>query len=60
MLKIEQNKIAVSWWDMSDLIKDLAEKIGTILSILLKKNSDISTEENETTENTQSLSKVAS
>ena len=27
MLKIEQNKIAVSWWDMSDLIKDLAEKI---------------------------------
>ena len=27
MLKIEPNKIAVSWWDMSDLIKDLAEKI---------------------------------
>ena len=40
--------------------KDLAEKIGTILSILLKKNSVISTEENETKENTQSLSKVAS
>ena len=40
--------------------KDLAEKIGTLLSILLKKNSVISTEENETTENTQSLSKVAS
>ena len=40
--------------------KDLAEKIGTILSILLKKNSAISTEENETTENTQSLSSVAS
>ena len=34
--------------------------IGTLLSILLKKNSAISTEENETTENTQSLSKVAS
>ena len=40
--------------------KDLAEKIGTLLSILLQKNSAISTEENETTENTQSLSKVAS
>ena len=40
--------------------KDLSEIIGTLLSILLKKNSVISTEENETTENTQSLSKVAS
>ena len=40
--------------------KNLSEKIGTLLSILLKKNSVISTEENETTENTQSLSKVAS
>ena len=40
--------------------KDLAEKIGTLLSILLNKNSAISTEENEITENTQSLSKVAS
>ena len=40
--------------------KDLSEKIGTLLSILLKKNSAISTEKNETTENTQSLSKVAS
>ena len=40
--------------------KNLAEKIGTLFSILLKKNSDISTEENETKENTQSLSKVAS
>ncbi len=27
MLKYNENKIAVSWWDMSDLIKDLAEKI---------------------------------
>ena len=27
MLKIESNKISVSWWDMVDLIKDLAEKI---------------------------------
>ena len=40
--------------------KDLSEKIGTLLSILLKKNSAISTEENETTKDTQSLSKVAS
>ena len=40
--------------------KDLTKKIGTLLSILLKKNSVISTEENETTKNTQSLSRVAS
>ena len=40
--------------------KNLSEKIGTLLSILLNKNSAISTEENETTENTQSLTKVAS
>ena len=40
--------------------KDLSEKIGTLLSILLNKNSDISTEDNETTEDNQSLSKVAS
>ena len=40
--------------------KNLSEKIGTLLSILLKKNSDISTEENETSENNQSLTKAAS
>ena len=40
--------------------KNLAEKIGTLLSILLKKNSAISTEENETSEDSQSLSKAAS
>ena len=40
--------------------KDLPEKIGTLLSILLKKNSAISAEENETSEDTQSLSKAAS
>ncbi|WP_440655325.1 acetyl-CoA carboxylase carboxyltransferase subunit beta [Candidatus Pelagibacter sp. HIMB1506] len=40
--------------------KDLSSKIGTLLSILLKKNSDISSEENETSENTQQFSKVAS
>ena len=26
MLKIQDNKIAVSWWDMTDLIKDLTKK----------------------------------
>ena len=40
--------------------KDLAEKIGTLLSILLKKNSVINSEENETSEDTQSLTKAAS
>ena len=40
--------------------KDLASKIGTLLSILLKKNSDISAEQNETSEDSQSLTKVAS
>ena len=40
--------------------KDLKNRIGTLLSILLKKNSDISTVENETREDNQSLSKVAS
>ena len=40
--------------------KDITSTIGTLLSILLKKNSDISAEENETSENTQQLSKVAS
>jgi acetyl-CoA carboxylase carboxyl transferase subunit beta len=29
---------------------DLSSKIGTLLSILLKKNSDISSEQNETAE----------
>ena len=40
--------------------KDLSEKIGTLLSILLKKNSVISTDENEITKDTQSFSRVAS
>ena len=40
--------------------KDLSSKIGTLLSILLKKNSVISSEENETSENPQSLTKAAS
>ena len=40
--------------------KDIPKTLETLLSILLKKNSDISAEENETSENTQQLSKVAS
>ena len=40
--------------------KDLASKIGTLLSILLKQNSVISFEENETSEDSQSLTKAAS
>ena len=40
--------------------KDLATKIGNLLSILLKKNSVISSEENETSEGSQSLTKAAS
>ena len=54
--RVEKNRAFV------DLIierKDLGEKIGTLLSILLKKNSAISTEEYETTEDSQSLSKIA-
>ena len=40
--------------------KDLSSKIGTLLSILLKQNSVISSEQNETSENPQSLTKAAS
>ena len=40
--------------------KDLTEKIGTLLTILLKKNSAITSEENETSEDHQSLTKAAS
>tara|TARA_Y100001960_G_scaffold273216_1_gene301333 strand:- start:721 stop:1446 length:726 start_codon:yes stop_codon:yes gene_type:complete len=40
--------------------KDLREKIGSILSILLKRNSDISAELNETQENARTLTKAAS
>jgi len=40
--------------------KDLAEKIGTLLSILLKKNSAISAEDNETSEDNQTLTRAAS
>jgi acetyl-CoA carboxylase carboxyl transferase subunit beta len=40
--------------------KDLASKIETLLSILLKQNSVISSEQNETSENSQSLSRAAS
>ena len=40
--------------------KNLASKIGTLLSILLKRNSVINSEQNETSEDSQSLTKVAS
>ena len=40
--------------------KDLASKIGTLLSILLKQNSVISSEQNETSEDSKSLTKAAS
>ena len=40
--------------------KDLKSKIGTLLSILLKQNSVISSEQNETLEDNQSLTKAAS
>ena len=40
--------------------KDLSSKIGTLLSILLKQNSVISSEQNETSEDTQQLSRAAS
>ena len=40
--------------------KDLREKIGTLLSILLKKNSVINSSENETSEDSRSLTKAAS
>ena len=40
--------------------KDLQEKIGTLLSILLKKNSAINSLENETSEDSRTLTKAAS
>ena len=40
--------------------KDLSSKIGILLSILLKQNSVISSEQNETSEDSQSLTRAAS
>ena len=40
--------------------KDLREKLGTLLSILLKKNSAIISSENETSEDSRTLRKAAS
>ena len=40
--------------------KNLCEKIGTLLSILLKKNSAINSSENETSEDSRTLTKAAS
>ena len=40
--------------------KDLRKKIGTLLSILLKKNSAINSSENETSEDSRTITKAAS
>ena len=40
--------------------KDQAEKIGTLLSILLNKNSAISNEENESPKDSPTLTRAAS
>ena len=40
--------------------KDLSEKLGSLLSILLKKNSAINSSENETSEDSRTLTKAAS
>ena len=40
--------------------KDLSSKIGILLSILLKQNSVISSEQNETSEDSKSLTRAAS
>ena len=40
--------------------KDLKQKLGTLLSILLKKNSAINLSENETSEDSRTLTKAAS
>ena len=40
--------------------KDLREKLGSLLSILLKKNSAINSSKNETSENSRTLTKAAS
>ena len=40
--------------------KDLTDKIGNLLSILLKQNSAVSSDLNETSEDSQSLTKAAS
>jgi acetyl-CoA carboxylase carboxyl transferase subunit beta len=40
--------------------KDLREKLGTLLSILLKKNSAINSSENETSKDSRTLTKAAS
>ena len=40
--------------------KDINKKIGTLLSILLKQNSDINSKSDETSEDFSSISKAAS
>ena len=60
---LPENEQTVEKTGFVDLIverKDLASKIGTLLSILLKQNSVISSEQNETSEDSQSLTRAAS
>ena len=62
-LKLQCITIYIEKTGFVDLIverKNLVSKIGTLLSILLKKNSDISAEQNETSEDSQSLTRAAS
>ena len=60
---LPENEQTVEKTGFVDLIverKDLASKIETLLSILLKQNSVISSEQNETSEDNRSLTRVAS
>ena len=65
--QLPENFQTVEWAKVKggqiDLIcdrKDIHPTIGTLLSILLKKNSDISAGQNETSEDSQSLTRAAS
>ena len=62
--QLPENFQTVEWAKgQIDLIcdrKDIHPTIGTLLSILLKKNSSINSEKNETSEDNQSLTKAAS
>ena len=46
--------------ELDELRKELREKIGILLSILLKRNSAINSTENETSEDSRTLTKAAS
>ena len=60
---LPENEQTVEKTGFVDLIverKDLVSKIGTLLSILLNQNSVISSEQNETSEDSHSLTRAAS